>query len=188
VLRRVRPALFATVAVVAVVLGVAFLPATMKERVAAVTGAADGARPADSSLQGRLGENLAAVEMFRDHPVTGVGPDNFELHYAAYAQRVGLDPRPEVRGAHSLYLESLAETGVVGTIAFVALLVAALRAAWVARTRLAGREELLAEGCLVALVSFLVCAATLHLTYPRYLWIFVTLAFAAGRLVPERAS
>jgi hypothetical protein len=69
----------------------------------------------------RVGENLAALEMFRDHPVAGVGPDNFELRYPVYAQRVALDPRPEVRGAHSLYLESLAETGIIGTVAFVAL-------------------------------------------------------------------
>jgi O-antigen ligase len=161
---------------------VVFLPSTMKERVGEVAGATAGSQASDSSVRGRLGENLAALDMFRDHPLLGVGLDNFEIEYSSYAQRVAVDFRPEARAAHSLYLEALAETGVLGTFGLLALLLAALGAGWRARTRATGNDRLLGEGCFVALVAFLVCAATLHLTYPRYLWVFVALAFAAGRV------
>jgi hypothetical protein len=181
-LRGVRLARLGLVAAGAVAVAIVLLPATVTDRVGDLGALTEGTRTTDTSLRGRLGENLAALEMFADHPVLGVGPDNFELQYAAYAQRIGLDPRPEVRGAHSLYLESLAETGLLGTLPFLALLGLGVRSSWRRRGQLTGAPALLVEGCCLGLVAFLVCALTLHLTYPRYLWIFVALAFAAGRV------
>ena len=65
--------------------------------------------------------------MWADHPLVGVGPDNFEVHYQEYSEAIGTDPRPEQRGAHNLYLESLAETGLLGATAFFGVLWLALR-------------------------------------------------------------
>jgi putative inorganic carbon (HCO3(-)) transporter len=181
-LRRVPlPTLVAT-ATALVVFGILVLPVEVKDRIGELGGLASSriSATSDSSLRGRASENLAALEMFRAHPLLGVGPNNFELAYPGYAQHLGLDQRPELRAAHSLYLESLAETGVIGSVAFFGLLGAAVRCALRARRMASDRTRvLLAEGALVALVTFLVAAATLHLAYPRYLWTFVALAFAS---------
>jgi len=53
----------------------------------------------------------SAVAMFRDHPLLGVGPDNFRWRFAAYsgvpADNLGIH-------AHDQYLETLADTGLLG--------------------------------------------------------------------------
>ena len=76
----------------------------------------------DLSFRGRTSEMLVAVDMFLDHPVLGVGISNYEDNYLTYSSQLGIDPRLENREAHSLYLEVLAETGLVGEIAFVAVI------------------------------------------------------------------
>jgi O-antigen ligase len=107
---------------------------------ASVGGPAAGAT--DTSVRNRIGENLAAVRMFTDHPILGIGPDHYLLHYLDYSEGVGLDSRPEARRPHSLYLEALSELGMVGAFVFFTILGVAVRAAWRARSRLPGRHGL----------------------------------------------
>jgi putative inorganic carbon (hco3(-)) transporter len=179
--------LLAAMGAIAIVAALIFLPSGLKARVGLPT-SADSQQVAvvqqgsESAIRGRKSENLAALEMFRDYPFLGVGPGNYPLHYLDYSEQIGLDPRLEQREAHSLYLEAFAETGIVGALALAAVLWFALSGAWRARNRLVGRDALLAEGIFVALVSFLVAALFLHLTYPRYLWLLVGFGLAAGNL------
>ena len=109
------------------------------------------------------------------------------LHRIRLESQIGIDPRPQQRGAHNLYLESLAETGVLGALAFFAVLALALTGAWRARSRLAGPGRALGEGLVVALCAFLFCALTLNSAYARYQWIFLGLGLAAGRLARRPA-
>jgi O-antigen ligase len=183
-LRGVPLRVLATALCGVIVLGSLVLPQSLQTRVGDLYGAvtANAGAPQNGSLRGRESENVAGLRMWRDHPLIGVGPDNFEVHYEHYAEAIGTDQRAEQRGAHNLYLESLAEIGVLGAGAFFTVLWLALRGAWRARRALAPRDALLAEGVLVALATFLVCAVTLHSAYARYEWIFIGLALAAGRL------
>lgn len=180
--------LVAATGVLVVAAGLMFLPAGIKARVGLPTSSADSEQVAAvskgsaSAIRGRQSENLAAVGMFGDYPIFGVGPGNYPLHYLDYSQEIGLDPRLEQREAHSLYLEAFAETGIVGASAFLAVLWLALRGAWRARQRLARRDALLAEGIFVALMSFLVAGLFLHASYLRYLWIVIGFGFVAGNL------
>jgi O-antigen ligase len=187
-LRHVRPAVMGATAFTVIVVGLAVLPASTRERLSELSEVTSAPQSTDSSLRGRLSENIAALDMFADHPLFGVGPGNYELAYPAYAERTGLDSRPELRSAHNLYLESLAETGVFGSVTFFGLLAFALRQPLRERRRLRGTDMLLVEGCFVALAAFLVCAITLHLSYPRYLWTFVALAIVAGRVAKHEAT
>ena len=68
----------------------------------------------------------AALDMLRDHPWLGVGPDNFRWRFASYsgvpADNLGIH-------AHDQYLEALADTGVLGLLTLGWLLVRLVRTA-----------------------------------------------------------
>jgi putative inorganic carbon (HCO3(-)) transporter len=189
VLQGVRLRVLAVATGIAIVLGLLVLPQTLQQRVGALPDlvSSDPVALEDTALRGRTSENLAAFRMWTDHPLLGVGPDNFEGRYLTYSAQIGIDPRPEERGAHNLYLESLAETGILGAAAFFAVLGLALTGAWQARSRLEGRDALMGEGLFVALGAFLICALTLNSAYARYQWIFLGLGLAAGLLARRQA-
>jgi len=177
--RRLVP-LMVTGGLAAVSIAPFVLPADYMQRLGALTqvvSAAQGDVPRDNALRGRLSEVTSAAMMFGDHPLVGVGYGNFEIHYPRYAQQLGLDGRREERQAHSLYLEVAAETGVVGLLAFGALLIGAGAGAFRARQSLAEsgdvEGERLATGFGIALLGYLAGSVFLHLTYPRYFWLLL---------------
>lgn len=183
----------AAIAVFVVVAGLVFMPSGLQARIglssssSASPEVAKVTRGSEDAIQGRKSENLAALQMFRDHPLLGVGPGNYSSHYLSYSQRIGLDPRLAPREAHSLYLGALGETGIVGACALLAVLWLAVRGAWRGRRSLRGGDALLAEGIFVSLMSFLVAGLFLHAAYPRYLWILVGFGFVAGELARKAA-
>jgi hypothetical protein len=65
---------------------------------------------------GRIDLWRAALQMAADYPILGVGPDSFRWQYGAYANVDRWDT-----GIHSnnLYLEWLADTGIIGLLAFL---------------------------------------------------------------------
>jgi putative inorganic carbon (HCO3(-)) transporter len=184
-----RGVVAATLALV-VTAGLVFLPSGIQARVGVPVGPSEQVtaveKGSDSAIRGRKSENIAALQMFRDHPFLGVGPGNYPRHYLEYSQGIGLDKRLENREPHNLYLGTLAETGIVGASAFFAVLWLALRGAWRGRRWLRGRDAFLAEGIFVALASFLVAGLFLHSTYPRYSWILIGFGFVAGQLAQKQ--
>jgi hypothetical protein len=64
---------------------------------------------------GRLQLWRAALAMWRDHPLFGVGPDNFRLTYGAYVGQAAADPRVH---SNSMYTEWLAGGGAIGACLF----------------------------------------------------------------------
>jgi putative inorganic carbon (hco3(-)) transporter len=189
VLHGVRLRVLAVAVCGAIALGSLVVPHSLQQRVDALSDgtSASASFRDNNSLRGRTSENLAGLHMWTDHPLLGVGPDNFEVHYPSYSAAIGIDQRAEPRGAHNLYLESLAELGLLGALAFFGVIYLAIRGAWRARSRLDGRDALLGEGLAVALGAFLICAFTLHSSYARYEWIFLGLGLAAGNLARRPA-
>ena len=96
----------------------------------------------------------SALDAYVAQPLTGLGPGTFQLWW----QRGGAE-REQVRDAHSLYLETLAERGPPGFFLLVAflgfLLVAALAGRRVVRT---SEEAGAAAGLIAAFLAFLVQA------------------------------
>jgi O-antigen ligase len=137
-----------------------------------------------TDFRGRLSENIAAYEMWRDNPVLGVGANEFPSNYRNYAADIGLDSRSE-RQAHNSYLQQAAESGTLGFLAFIAMIGAGFWCAIRARSRLLAQGALSAAGVCDALIAGLVgysCAAVLlHQSYPQYLWMWI--ALAAGALL-----
>ena len=97
----------------------------------------------------------AAVRAWRDHPLTGLGPDNFRRAYGSY---IGL-ANPDTRlHANNLYLETLASLGMAGIAALLLTIVWFWRAGRRA-LRVHGAATpagLLAAGACAALVAYLV--------------------------------
>jgi hypothetical protein len=90
----------------------------------------------------------AALDAFASKPVTGIGGGNYVLYWNAHPE-VALP----VVNAHSLYLEVLAELGVVGLLGVLGFLVTAALAGWrarEARPEAAPALAVLAAGALTA--------------------------------------
>lgn len=97
----------------------------------------------------------SALSAFAERPLGGLGPGTFEFFWQA-----GGADREQVRDAHSLYLETLAERGLPGFVLITGFLGLLLAAA------LAGRRAVLrspdvgaAAGLIAAFTAFLVHAA-----------------------------
>ena len=183
-LRHVRIVLVIGILGAAITTGVLLGPAGFRDRLGALTTSAVSGPSAvdDTAIRGRASEAIAAVQMWLEHPIVGVGPDQFQLHYQEYSPGIGLDPRPAPRQAHNLYLETLAEVGILGALAFFPILWMALVRPLRASRRLNGESRLLSEATFVAVMAFLAGSLALHLAYARYLWIVLGLALAAGRM------
>lgn len=97
-----------------------FLPQGYWDRINTLTGvfASEDDNSKDSSFSGRTSEALAALMMFADHPLTGVGYGLYEENYLEYSIILGIDGRLEQRAAHSIYLEVIAETAILGILSF----------------------------------------------------------------------
>jgi O-antigen ligase len=114
---------------------------------------------------GRLGERSSAsvrvqiwhtsVELIRQHPVLGVGPNAFEAPYRQAVPKLFWPPLEWlVAQPHSLYFALLTETGVVGFAAFVWLLAVWWRTAVRPLRSLSERPWALAA--LLAVISILI--------------------------------
>jgi len=143
------------------------------------------AQQTDGAMRGRATEMLAAFNVFRDHPILGVGPGQFAPFYVLpYSQNPDIQFR-ELRGArraHTLYLELAAENGLVGLLVFMTIVVLVIRKLWIARRRWRfDRPDLsdLATACCLSLVAYLWTAIFLHLSYQRYYWFLLAFSGAA---------
>jgi O-antigen ligase len=136
----------------------------------------------DGAIVGRTTSNIAAVLVFVDHPILGVGPDVYAQDYSLlYANRLGLRFFEEERRAHNMYLEWAAELGIVGLAAGLAVIVitlvqlASLRGFWLSRRR---EYADLAGAYTLAVVAYATTAVFLHLSYVRYFFVLLALANA----------
>jgi putative inorganic carbon (HCO3(-)) transporter len=179
-----RPSVMA-VSLLVILLLMALIPARYTQRLGTLLDllpTRDGLRLSERALRGRLSELTVAGLIFLDHPLGGVGYNNFELHYLEYSPTLGLDPRREGRAAHSLYAEVAAETGLVGLAAFGLIVYSALRGLWQAyrvyqQTGLADYASLTIAFS-IGLLGFLTGSLFLHGAYPRYLWLILGIALA----------
>jgi len=136
----------------------------------------------DANAASRVMFWKAGLVMFEENPILGVGPGNFSV----------MNPTHFV--SHSLYIQVLAESGAVGTIALVVILVLFFRLN--ARTRKralasrsAGRQSFeycMAFGLDLALVGYLTSGAFLSVLYYPHLWILLGLSVAANRCLANK--
>lgn len=143
------------------------------------------------NLRGRATATLAALYVWADHPLVGVGRGQFGHYYNEYAGVVAeagvdtrIDPTKQVQ-AHNLFAAVAAETGALGFACFFAIFLITMRDLIRARRRwLLERPPVahLAMGFFLALVAYLASGIALHLSYERYLWFLLALAGVAAHL------
>jgi O-antigen ligase len=138
------------------------------------------------SFRGRLSEVIVAAQMFADHPIAGVGYDNFDVYYLDYSQYLGLDTRRQERQAHSLFLEIAAETGLLGMLTFALLLVGLAHSLRHARRifQQSGQPGYiyLVDALAISLIGYLAGSLFLHAAFPRYFWLLTAIVLALPRV------
>ena len=95
------------------------------------------------NVQDRVLIYTAATKIFVDHPILGVGFENFAVAYPAYADASGVNGNRTQTSAHNWILHLAATTGLVGLAATAALLVAFAVHVW-SRARDADATALIA--------------------------------------------
>ncbi|MGW5370570.1 O-antigen ligase family protein [Streptomyces sp. NPDC004009] len=166
--RALRVGAAAVAAGVVLVGGFGLGTAMLQERFDSITQVADAP---DQSVTDRYTMWAAATDMWREHPLTGVGLKGFPEYrdgHASLALSSGSDTagagaafhRQALLSPHNMYLLVLGEQGLLGLLGlaggWLALLVCALRNLWWTRRSPGGREcALIACGLLVwQLVDF----------------------------------
>lgn len=120
----------------------------------------------DDGGNGRTELWQVALRMWQDHPIAGVGLNNYIVESAGYVREPGnleavqlIAERPHV--AHNTYLQMLAETGLVGLTLFLAVIAGCLGAAWSASKAFARQDDHgMANLSTAALVAMLAVVAS----------------------------
>jgi putative inorganic carbon (hco3(-)) transporter len=112
----------------------------------------------------------------------GVGPGHFAEYYSIpYGNRVGLIEQLKKYRGHNLYLETLAETGILGLASFLAIILAIMHGLWRVRRKLQHMGSEYADTAMaffLCLVAYLISAIFAHLSYQRYFWLLMALCSA----------
>jgi O-antigen ligase len=143
---------------------------------------------------------ITAWKMWLDHPVVGVGIGNFNWNVGQYQPRptsgrfsssAYLERDWTMTEVHSLYFTVLSETGLVGSLLFVAILVghfSTLRRTGKdvrdhpnASAELRRDTSLYGVGLSMAMVAFLAAGSFLSVAYYPYVWLLSGLAVAWDR-------
>lgn len=135
----------------------------------------------------------SAWKGFLERPVFGWGPENFTAVFDKY-----FDPRHFIPGqntetwfdrAHSVIFDYLAETGIVGLVAYLAMLASFYYEFFRRPPAQGGGRDAVVEGALLALVAgYFVQGLVLFDVLPIYINLFLALAFAARRFAAHRAA
>ncbi|MFN2492919.1 MAG: O-antigen ligase family protein [Pyrinomonadaceae bacterium] len=142
---------------------------------------------AEPSTSVRLLFWACAWEMFRAHPVLGVGANNYEVAFpwarAQFSQShpnsplISLNEQLLTQYAHNEYVQILAELGSIGLVIFLGFSAALALMLWWAIRR--ARQPILALGCGAGLLAFAVSSGASAFSF-RWIGSSLMFFFAAG--------
>jgi O-antigen ligase len=133
-----------------------------------------------------------AARMAEDHPVQGVGAGNFPVAAPRYAQTVPVARHDLVytdpHVVHNTYLQFFAETGAVGGVAFVLLVLIALSRAREAMRSGDGSDVRVPQAVLVATLGYLIAVFFISAAYEKPLWVLLGLCLRLPELDSSPAA
>jgi O-antigen ligase/tetratricopeptide (TPR) repeat protein len=121
-----------------------------------------------------------AWQAFTESPLIGSGPYTY---ISFYMQQQSIPPSPLYLFSHSIYLDLLSGSGVLGLAAFAVMIVCLVIGLFKRLRQSEGLERAAAMGALAALVAFLVHSAadSVHHTIPTVAWVLaVVLGVGSG--------
>ncbi len=147
-----------------------------------------GSYEEDNSAQGRLMAWRQSLQIFEDHPVFGVGPNNMETVFPTYSDGIH-----RFHVSHNAYLELLAECGFPSLVLFLLLLgVTLYRLDRLRRFPSAPWVETYARMIQISIVAYMTGSLFLNMAYFDLIYhlvgISVSLEVAAAAWVPEAAA
>jgi O-antigen ligase len=180
-------------AVTAFVFFSAFAPQTVRDRVSQTT-------PGETQTkEGRTTVWAVGWRMVEANPVRGVGLGSFQTSSIHYVLAPGtLDRTDQVvdtpKVAHNIYLQALAELGIVGLLMFLGLLgfplVCAVKAARNFARRGDYQMEIMSRALVVALAAYLTADFFLSNEFSKLLWILLAMGpvVLAVSIQPDRRA
>ncbi|AUV86272.1 O-antigen ligase family protein [Vibrio campbellii] len=137
----------------------------------------------DASAMGRLYAWEAAFKMALDNPLTGVGLDNFYYNYFFYSSHWdGIN-----HAVHSTWFGVLAETGFVGLIVFIALIVSLVKTSLRSISLLTKQSDITlsvgANAVLSGLIGTIVSGTFLTQGFVWPIYILAALTIVINRIV-----
>lgn len=171
--------------IISVIIFISLLPPNYLDRLSTLTEIFEPrttTRIQERSLQGRLSENLTALEMIKSNPLFGVGLSSYNYLFPSYSKKLGVALVATEREAHNLYLEVLAETGIIGFSVFGLLLFTCFRTVFRAR-KLFLRSNMMDDagmttGFWAGLLGYFVAATFIHNAFPRYFFLLLGIALS----------
>ena len=118
----------------------------------------------DASNKERINRWQSAMRMFNERPLFGWGPGTYQFRYAPFqlrSEKTEISTNSGNRGnAHSEYIGPLAESGVLGSVSFIAVVLfviaRGMKVIYESRTK---EIRLLAKGILLGLITYFVHGA-----------------------------
>jgi putative inorganic carbon (HCO3(-)) transporter len=181
--------LFIVGGLLAVAIAIPLLPSNYLSRLTTIVDVAKSNKQAilsEDSVRGRAGASQAAVEIFLDHPLVGVGRENYPLYQLEYLAGTSLAKSSKGIPPHNFFLEVAAEHGLLGIVVVGGLLLVTLRALFEARRRFRDAGDRphaeLAAWLSIGLLGYLVSAFFLHGAHIWMLGLQIALIVALRQL------
>jgi O-antigen ligase len=195
--------IIASLSAVGLVVMLAFLPASLRSRLAAsarITSSETNIGPGD---QGQIGGDNSAVSrgtlletgiaLTLENPVIGVGPGNFGPTVVDIGRSQGFDWVP--LNTHNAYTQISSETGIPGFILYLVLIgfsaksvVSLLRQTSTSGATPDSQLHLLASGMLVSLAGVLTCIFFLSEGYNQLVYLWLGIACGLRLIIPKPQS
>ena len=104
----------------------------------------------------------------------------------SFGNRIGLIQQTKGYRGHNLYLETVAETGLIGLLSLLAIIFVVMRGLWREHERLAQRcPELNYMASVFPFAACAISAVFAHLSDQRYFWLLVAVSSAAVRIIHQ---
>ena len=137
-----------------------------------------------TSVADRLSEWQIAIKGFKDKPILGWGPENFDVVANKYYNyRVGLY-EPWFDRPHNQALQYLAEGGIVLFVAYLFLIAMVFRSI----SKIYKKEKILASLLSAIYIAYIVQSLILFDVLPIFLGLFTLLAFIYFQSEPSRSE
>lgn len=168
-------------AIIAVVLifsiGIFFIPQKIWERLQTIT-----MTELDPSIWSRLDGYIVGAKMMMEHPVVGIGIGRWKQEYWPLAFELPLVRTKTSSVQHNIFIEVGSETGFIGLLFFILLIIRAFRDARETRRIFDGlNEEMLAVFCQaleIGLIGFLISTMFVAAIHVKFFWIILGLMLA----------